>query len=106
MFMTVLTAKARPAKQDGRLLRPFLRAVIDAGDLYCVLLDLIDSDVRQRRKHELSPPRHPASASTVGRIATIVDGFHNLARGSGIVLLDALKNAFQVFGGEWRPPDP
>ncbi len=35
----------------------------------------------------------------------LVDVLHNLARGGGIVLLDAPKNAFQVFGGEWRPPD-
>ncbi len=84
-------------------LGPVLRTVVDAGDFDGVLLDLVDGDIRQGRKHQLAPPFHASGASKVGKVlqclAAVIDGFDHLAGGGRIVFLDALEYTLQVFGG-------
>ena len=70
-----------------------MRTVENARNLNRVRLDLIDDDVRQRRKCKFTPPVHPAAGSSqMGRIlqagASVIDGSSNAARCFGIVAFD------------------
>jgi len=77
----------------GTVLRPVLRAVIDTGDFNGVLLNLVDGDVG--RKDQFAPSVHASGAATVREaaqcLAAVIDGFHCLTSGGGIVFRDALK---------------
>lgn len=64
--------------------------MIDAGDFNGVLLDLVNGD--EGRKDQFAPPAHASGAATVGKVAqrcaAVIDGFHCLPSGGGIVFLD------------------
>jgi hypothetical protein len=49
---------------ERETLRPVLRTVENARNLNCVLLDLIDNNVRQRRKGKFTPSGNAAAGSS------------------------------------------
>ena len=79
--------------------------MIDARDLDCVRLDLIDSDIE--RIDQLAPSVHASWATTMRkvlqRLADLIDTAHRRAGCSRIVFRDALKYTFQVVRGKCRP---
>lgn len=64
--------QSTPPETSGRelfeSLRPVLRGVVDARDFDGVLLDLVNSNIRQGRKNELAPSFDASGASTVGEV--------------------------------------
>ena len=53
-------------KLRDEILRPVLRAVIDARNLNGVLLYLVDDNVR--RKNQFAPPAHASGTAAMGKI--------------------------------------
>jgi hypothetical protein len=80
------------------------------GDFNGVFRDLIDRDVRQRRKHEFPPSLDAATGSAKMRKvlqagACLIDGSGNLGGGFGVVAFDPLANALEILRREHRPTD-
>src|ERR1039458_1930670 len=91
-------------------LRPILRPVKNPRDFDRVFLDLINSDVRQRRKRQFSPSVHPvADSSHGGKISqlatTVVDDLRHASCGFWVVAFDPGANAFEVLGCRHGPKD-
>jgi hypothetical protein len=94
--LAILAARASPARR-GR-----------CANFHGVLRDLIDHDVRQRRKGQLPPSGHAAASSPkVGKVlqagATVINGPGDAAGSFRIVAVDALANALQVIRRGHRP---
>ena len=77
--------------------------MIDAYDFYNLLVNSVDSDVRQAGKNQLTSPIK-ASLATSARegfktTAAIINSRRDLNGGRGVVFLDAPDDAVKIFGG-------
>ena len=76
--------------------------MIDARDFDDALFNLIYGDVG--RKDQFAPSIHASGAAAVWKLpqlgTAVIDGFHGVTSGGGIVFFDSMKYAFQIVSGE------